>query len=58
MPIRRTSLPIFQSDRAIVRIAPWAAIAASSVACAWKWLADSRTSSPVSSETRAVAFAA
>ena len=40
MPISRTSLPIFQSDRAIVRIAPWAAIAASSVAWAWKWLAD------------------
>ena len=36
IPIRRTSLAIFQRLRAIVRIAPWAAIAASSVAWAWK----------------------
>ena len=54
----RTSEPIFHRDSAIVRIAPWAAIAASSDAWAWKWFVVSRTSSPVSDASRRVAPAA
>ena len=46
---------IFHRLSAIVRIAPWAAMAASSVAWAWKWLAVSRTASPVSADSRAQA---
>ena len=55
MPISRTSEAIFHRLSAIVRIAPWAAIAASSVAWAWKWLVASRTVSPVSTDSRAQA---
>ena len=36
-------------------MAPCAAIAASSVAWAWKWLPVSRTASPVSADSRAQA---
>ena len=39
IPISRTSEAIFHRLSAIVRMAPWAAMAASSVACAWKWFA-------------------
>ena len=53
MPISRTSEAIFQRLSAMVRIAPWAAIATSSVAWAWKWFEVSRTVSPVSDERRA-----
>ena len=53
MPISRTSEAIFQRLSAIVRSPPWAAITASSVAWAWKWLADSRTSRPVRPASRA-----
>ena len=42
----------------MVRIAPWAAIAASRVAWAWKWLSVSRTSRPVSADRRAQARSA
>ena len=51
----RRSDPIFQSDRAIVRRPPWAAIAASIEAWAWKWFVVSRTSSPVRARRRATA---
>ncbi len=53
IPISRTSLAIFHRLSAIVRIAPWAAMAASSVDWAWKWFVVSRTSSPVRADRRA-----
>ena len=58
MPISRMSEAIFHRPSAIVRRPPWAAITASSVAWAWKWLGASRTGSPVSSESRGHARAA
>ncbi len=50
MPMNRMSLAIFQRPSAIARRPPWAAIAASRVAWAWKWFGASRTRMPVSSE--------
>ena len=52
MPISRMSDAIFHRPSAIARRPPWAAITASSVAWAWKWLGASRTGRPVSSESR------
>ena len=53
IPINRTSEAIFHRLSAIVRMAPWAAMAASSVAWAWKWFPLSRTVSPVRPDSRA-----
>ena len=50
IPMSRMSDAIFHSPSAIARSPPWAAIAASSEAWAWKWLGASRTWRPVSSE--------
>ena len=58
MPMNRMSDAIFQRLRATARSPPWAAIVASSAACAWKWFDVSRTWSPVSSERRMQARAA
>ena len=55
IPISRRSEAIFHRLRAMVRIAPCAAMAASSVAWAWKWFEVSRTSRPVSADSRAQA---
>ena len=58
MPMSRRSDAIFQRDSAVVRTAPCAAIATSSVAWAWKWLGASRTGSVSSSVRRAQVRAA
>ena len=51
MPMNRMSLTRSSTGpSAIARRPPWAAIAASSVAWAWKWFGVSRTRRPVSSE--------
>ena len=52
-PSQRMSLAIFIRLTAMVRSAPLAATASSSVLCAWKWLVVSRTAMPVASASAA-----